>query len=841
MDTFNCSVHFLTLKQIGYEESNVAVTFYHDRTHFESQQRNLYAQFSEEFNLQQGRHFVLHNKLAAIPSKISKFKDQIKELDNLFSMSSNSTSTNDLLGSLKTDSKFKLGLSNVPGNIANSKLNSNDIFNYFHSYSQSNISKMIWLSTNRILIVMQDGTFVWLVIDTLSGDLVRVLVDNSLSNSLKLNGNVICDAALIMKNGQTPVFLFAYSDKSKLDFVTFAKSIQCREYLLQENTAYEAIKLEKLGHFEPTLKTFEYSCPSTCRIEKRLILSNDHSTFTLWWPNDGQIVWQPTVDLSLLERDDLRNNVFVLSANSNDNNPMECLFKSDGLLLSLSYSDDKSLIALEQTETQAQKYLLSVYKYEIGDLESRDAKSLKIKLTSFSVNSKIVSAEQVKATHKHILALTCDQTLVLYDLSRNIVNKFKLDHSQLILNSCEWLLEDLLFCVYNINGNLFVYDLGFNQIDLNYLTRYAIKFNSLSEYLNPNIFVPYDGSTSMSNTSVLSNNRFVRMISSRQIITDSLWSCFYYSKGPIGLFRLNLPDHFNCISLITHYIKSSHLIDQDETQGTLVLKNKPNKIKDLNNVYPSKHMTSAVNLLKALNWNDQAWLCLACLNRVMNFLLSNRCKFNLRIESLIEESLSTFYKPKRALNENIIYEYKHQVSRFARRYFYLLLRNTKLNKAFLLAIDIGAKDLFNDLYYCAVDRKETQLAEACRQKYHEIVDQENMEKLRIEFNRSVTTIDDNIKANSSEFDKYSISSSEPESIDSDSEVYSASLDFARNQFTSNLKGTQLTLTEFEYKKAMSLASNADLHEKNKFYGEDELNNFAKQIYEKNSYLFNSSL
>ena len=350
--------------------------------------------------------------------------------------------------------------------------------------------------------------------------------------------------------------------------------------------------------------------------------------------------------------------------------------------------------------------------------------------------------------------------------------------------------------------------------------------------------MPYGASPGHVNAGGLSTNRFVRLVCSRQIITDSLWSCFYYSKGPLGLFRLNLPENFNSISLITHYIKNVHSIEPNENRNALISSNSPHTT-DSNNEFVSKHLTSAVNLLSALNWNEQAWLCLACLNRIMNFLLSNRYKFDLRIESLIEEALSTFYKPKRALNENIIYEYKHQVSRFARRYFYQLLRNNKLNKAFLLAIDIGAKDLFNDLYYCAVDRKETQLAEACRKKYHEIVDQENMEKLRIELNRSVTTIDDNIKANSSEFDKYSISSSEPESIDSDSEIYSASFDLAHKESMSKSKGNRLT--EFEYRKAMSLSANADLQQNNKFYSEDDLNAFAKQMFERNSYLFHSNL
>ena len=34
------SLHYVTLKQSGYNECNTAVTFYHDRTHFNSQNEN---------------------------------------------------------------------------------------------------------------------------------------------------------------------------------------------------------------------------------------------------------------------------------------------------------------------------------------------------------------------------------------------------------------------------------------------------------------------------------------------------------------------------------------------------------------------------------------------------------------------------------------------------------------------------------------------------------------------------------------------------------------------------------------------------------------------------------
>lgn len=158
MDGINCSVHFLTLKQIGYEESNVAVTFYHDRTHFDPNQRNQYAEYAEQFSLQQGRQFILHNRLATLPNKVSKLKDQIKEFDCLFQSNKD-----------------------IKHEGANKWSSSKNQIDFFSSFD-SNLTKIIWLAMNRVLLVMQDGVLVWMIIDTVSGDLIKILIDRTLAS-----------------------------------------------------------------------------------------------------------------------------------------------------------------------------------------------------------------------------------------------------------------------------------------------------------------------------------------------------------------------------------------------------------------------------------------------------------------------------------------------------------------------------------------------------------------------------------------------------------------------------------------------------------------------------------
>ena len=388
MSGFNCSVHFLTLKQVGYEEANVAVTFYHDSTHFDPKHRNLYAEYTEDFNLQQGRQFVLHKRLLTTPSKMTKLKDQIKEFDAIFQPSSDESQASKAAG-------------------------------LFMSSLSSNVAKIVWLSTNRILLIMQDALLVWLLIDTVSGDLIKILIDKTLhsplgSDGTRLSGAVICDAFLVVKNDpkQPTVLILTYSDKSIVDLVSFNKNS-----VFIESVTKDTNKLEKLTAFEPSLMSFEFSCPSNYRIEKRLCFNEAAAgLFTLWWPNDGQMAWQPrhaadSQTVSLLERDDLRNNILLLSMSGEDKNLLEYVFKSDGLLLSVSYLSRTSLIALEQTETSTQKYALTFYRYDLPvewDAKNKDAGgqsminmlpksagTYKIKLTTFNLNAKIASIEQV--------------------------------------------------------------------------------------------------------------------------------------------------------------------------------------------------------------------------------------------------------------------------------------------------------------------------------------------------------------------------------------------------------------------------------------------------------------
>lgn len=718
-----CSLHYLSLKQSGYDESNTAVTFYHDRTHFNAQNENSYVKYTESYHASQGRSFMLHNRKAALPSKITMIKDKVREFDELLSRSA---------------------INGTNLNIAKH----NDNFNN-NKTAYAPIVKIIWISSSFIILVLQDAHLIWLNIDPVSCDILQLLIDKSLIqvNPQKLSGGILCDAILFLNSESTkvkiehidPKLILAYSDKSKLDIIGFAKPTNFLSHLNSND-----VKLEKLQIFEPTISTIDFNCPTAYRIEKHLCLNhNSHyplqscQSFTLWWPNDGQIVWTPSTALNSLDKDDLNTNVIVINQILTQDAFIQCQFKSIGLLLKLEYLTEKNLIAIEQSESTTQQFVINIYRYELTNETSKPASTAsmlstvpilpsssttapnplatgaqynyKHQIFTFNLNSKIKFISNLSASKRFVIMISTDLTVYICDINRKLAHKYRLlqlatngAYQHQIFNSnikAEWIYGDSIFCVYDINGKINFYDIAFNQIDFKYLNRSNNILHSLSEHLNMNVFD-------------MTNNDFIKLSSFNNIYLDTLNICFCFNKGPFGVLHVLLPNKFNELTLVSSYLKCN-----------------------LDNTMLMQSILKAVNLLNKLDWDSQGDICILCLTKILNFLLSEQIEFN-QVQTLIEQALASFYTPQRPLQEKTIDNFKFFITRYARKFFYQLVRYENFDKAFLLAVDIGAKDLFNDLYYCAIDKHEMQLAEICRKKYKQM---EHEEQLQQQQNHKILT------------------------------------------------------------------------------------------------------
>ncbi|XP_056465066.1 WD repeat-containing and planar cell polarity effector protein fritz homolog isoform X2 [Gadus chalcogrammus] len=125
----------------------------------------------------------------------------------------------------------------------------------------------------------------------------------------------------------------------------------------------------------------------------------------------------------------------------------------------------------------------------------------------------------------------------------------------------------------------------------------------------------------------------------------------------------------------------------------------------------------ALGILKALDWDPSGEQCYRGLSLITIHLL--RLDLNAEREAQLEAALGVFYAPPVPLPDAVVLDYREPISSYARRFFHHLIRHQRLEKAFLLAVDLRARDLFMDLHYVAVDKGEMVLADAARRKARE--------------------------------------------------------------------------------------------------------------------------
>ncbi|KAG7512017.1 WD repeat-containing and planar cell polarity effector protein fritz-like isoform X1 [Solea senegalensis] len=126
----------------------------------------------------------------------------------------------------------------------------------------------------------------------------------------------------------------------------------------------------------------------------------------------------------------------------------------------------------------------------------------------------------------------------------------------------------------------------------------------------------------------------------------------------------------------------------------------------------------ALGILESMDWSIMGDECHQGLSSITNYLL--RLELNAEREAQLEAALGVFYSPPAPLSDTVILEYREPISTYARRFFHHLLRHQRFEKAFLLAVDLEARDLFMDLHYVASDKGEVVLADVAKRKANEM-------------------------------------------------------------------------------------------------------------------------
>ncbi|XP_052768455.1 WD repeat-containing and planar cell polarity effector protein fritz homolog isoform X2 [Mya arenaria] len=459
----------------------------------------------------------------------------------------------------------------------------------------------------------------------------------------------------------TDQFLVAtYSDKSRLDYVYFCKRPPLGEAIK---------KLEKISVWEPKVTNLDIPGPVGRRLERRVAVNIHQDLVLVWWSNSSKeaMPWSPMAT----DRD--RANIIAVSCHGPNIDIMtftrtEC----DPVSTKFSQLHAYRFYTVEQGMGSAGETTVKAATYEIVQNKIQRISVINIALKS------MVQCEGRSPGEDRLVLGCADSTLVIYDENKKVT---QMTRAGLIPSVIAWHPTGTIFYVGSARGDIQVYDIALSPL----------RLQLLSEEPNP--------------LNILPTARFFK---SAPTLRELQWCAFdpqaadwhgdytdalalIYDRGPVGVLLMPLGvvsrERFSCVELVKEYIRS-------------------------------KQLEEAVSLLGAMGWDTDGASCYSCLTAIVTHLL--KMPLNAEREVQLETAMGTFYAPKRALSEMTILDYRDPISRLARRFFHHLLRYARFDKAYLLAVDIGARDLFMDIHYMALDKGETALAEVSRRKAEQV-------------------------------------------------------------------------------------------------------------------------
>ncbi|XP_017169924.1 WD repeat-containing and planar cell polarity effector protein fritz homolog isoform X6 [Mus musculus] len=472
----------------------------------------------------------------------------------------------------------------------------------------------------------------------------------------KLISDTISDALLT-----DSFIILSFLAQNKLCFIQFTKKMDS----LDGNK-----RLEKLSALDLKISYYDIPGPANRTIDRHLAVNSTQDLVVCWWPLVSDDVWPWTPVSS--EKD--RANMLLLG------------FTQGGLeVLSFVRTEWSPLDVHFGTKQPYQVFTVecsvSVDKEPMADsciYESVRNKLHCVSVTRIPLRSKAISCCRNSTEDKLIVGCE-DSSVILYEAHRGVTLLAQAELRPSLI-SCH--PSGAILLVGSNQGELQIFDIALSPINIQLLAEdYSPK-----ETLQFKKF--FDVSSSLVQMQWMAPP-VVFQKPKRGEICDLLFLRF--NKGPLGvlLFKLGIltRGQLGLVDLILQYIHYSEVYE-------------------------------AISILRSMDWDTLGQQCLIGMGTIVNHLLRQR--LTPEREAQLEASLGTFYAPTRPLLDTTILEYREPVSKYARRLFHHLLRYKRFEKAFLLAVDIGARDLFMDIHYLALDMGELALAEVARRRAHDI-------------------------------------------------------------------------------------------------------------------------
>ncbi|XP_062319432.1 WD repeat-containing and planar cell polarity effector protein fritz homolog [Osmerus eperlanus] len=517
-----------------------------------------------------------------------------------------------------------------------------------------------WKNKHCCQLMLSTGILVTL---TLNGpQLERVCVDRTLLG--RLPADTVTDAVITDR-----LLLLSFLEKSQV----------CAVFLNKKNhgSPETGRRVEKLSSSELKVVCADLRGGSPRRLGRRVGLNCLQDVAVCWWPlvsSSSAELW-PWTPTSHTHTD--RANLLLLSCSATDGLKVLSSIRTEGDPLDCHFSllQPYQLLSVEvpegpHPESQGPEGASSA---DACAYECARGRLQRLSVTRIPLSSRPVSCARHPSETSLLLGLA-DSSLVLYDQQRGVP----------LLAPCPvppsllaWHPAGAVAAAGGGQGELMFFDVGLAPLGVALLAEEAAPAATLR--LAQHLRCPGG----------LEGLYWGGSVEGGADGTDLLMIAFH--SGPLAALRFRLG------ALTGGQLGSCELLQQRLRCG---------------------QVDQALGILGAMEWSTMGSECYHGLSSVTEHLL--RLELDAEREAQLEAALGVFYAPPSPLSDTVVLEYRDPISKYARRFFHHLLRHQRFEKAFLLAVDIGARDLFMDLHYVASDKGEVVLAAVAKRKANEI-------------------------------------------------------------------------------------------------------------------------
>ncbi|XP_067150765.1 WD repeat-containing and planar cell polarity effector protein fritz homolog [Apteryx mantelli] len=472
----------------------------------------------------------------------------------------------------------------------------------------------------------------------------------------KLISDTISDAVLT-----DSFIILSFGDHNQLCFIQFTKKMGSPDVNK---------RLEKLSCLDFKISYIDIPGPEGRRMKRHLAINCMQDMVVCWWSatNDGAWPWSPIScerdRANLLLLGCARGKLEVLSFVRTDWDPLDASFSTN-----------------QPYQVHTVEHSISANKEPMADSCVYECVRNKIQcaaVTRIPLRAKAISCCRNVTEDKLVLGCE-DSSIILYETYNKVT---LLAQAELLPALISYHPCGAVFLVGSSQGELQLFDTALSPI----------KMQLLAEDYSPETTLQFSKHFDVSSSLIQIQWAAPQVASPSTDGTDIHDLLLVrFDTGPLGVLRFKLGvitrGQLGLVEIIHQYIR-----------------------------YDEVH--EAISVLNTMNWNTMGCQCYISLTAIVNHLLKQ--KLTPEREAQLEASLGTFYAPTRPLLDATVLEYRDPISRYARRFFHHLLRYQRFEKAFLLAVDIDARDLFMDIHYVALDKGELALAEVAKKKANDI-------------------------------------------------------------------------------------------------------------------------